>query len=96
MIVSFKDKTTADLYHGHQTKRTRKIPLALKRAALRKLDMLNNAHQLNDLKMPPGNRLELLRGDLAGYYSIRVNDQWRIIFKWSEQGAVDVSFCDYH
>lgn len=96
MIISFKDKLTADLYHGRKTTRTRKVPLALKRAALRKLDMLNNAHQLSDLSVPPGNHLEPMKGDWAGFYSIRVNDQWRIIFKWSERGAADVSFRDYH
>jgi len=62
----------------------------------RKLDMLDYANQLDDLKAPPGNRLEKLKGDLKGFYSIRVNDQWRIIFQWVDQGAWNVSVQDYH
>ena len=64
------------------------------RIALRKLDVLNGAHRLNDLKSPPANRLEALKGDLAGFHSIRVNDQWRLIFRWDE-GVHDVSLTDY-
>jgi len=67
----------------------------LVRIALRKLDVLNGAHQLNDLRFPPANRLEALKGDLAGFHSIRVNDQWRLIFRWDE-GVYDVSLTDYH
>jgi len=62
----------------------------------RKLDMVHYAHVLSDLRVPPGNRLEPLRGDLAGLHSIRVNDQWRVIFRWTEQGPEDVDIVDYH
>ena len=62
----------------------------------RKLDMVHYAHVLADLRVPPGNRLEVLRGDLAGLHSVRVNDQWRVIFRWTEQGPEDVDVVDYH
>ena len=96
MIISFGDITTADLYHGRTTKQVRRFPPDITRGALRKLDILNAAHQLIDLRSPPGNRLEALKGDLSGFHSIRVNDQWRIIFRWVEGGAADVSLVDYH
>lgn len=63
---------------------------------LRKLDQLNGAVELRDLRVPPANRLEALKGDRDGYYSVRVNDQWRIVFRWSGDGAHDVEFVDYH
>jgi len=96
MIVSFSDDATADLYHGRNTKRVRRFPATIIKAALRKLDMLNAADLLQDLREPPGNRLELLKGDLAGYHSIRVNDQWRIVFQWMDNNAHGVSLTDYH
>lgn len=68
----------------------------LSKVVLRKLDMLNYAKRLDDLKAPPGNRLEALKGDLIGHYSIRINDQWRIIFIWSEDGPANVEIVDYH
>lgn len=95
MIESFGDKATEDLYHGISSARVRHFPRGILEVALRKLDMLNAAHDLDDLKTPPGNRLEPLRGDLKGFHSIRVNDQWRIIFTW-RSGAHDVKLCDYH
>ena len=64
--------------------------------AARKLDMLDYAHELTDLASPPGNRLEALKGDLAGYHSIRVNDQWRVVFRWTDSGPADVDILDYH
>ncbi len=64
--------------------------------AVRKLDMINAAHHLDDLREPPGNRLESLKGDLTGYYSIRVNDQWRIVFRWENNSAYSVLLTDYH
>jgi len=64
--------------------------------AARKLDMLDYAHELTDLAPPPGNRLEALKGDLAGYHSIRVNDQWRVVFRWTDSGPADVDIRDYH
>ena len=96
MIVSFKDNATADLYHGRATKRVRRFPPNVKRVALRKLDILNAAHKLEDLREPPGNRLKALKGNLSGYHSIRVNDQWRIMFRWEGNNVVDVSLVDYH
>lgn len=96
MILSFRDDATADLYHGKGTRRTRRFPSNIISVALRKLDMLNAAYRLNDLSEPPGNRLELLRGDLAGYYSIRVNEQWRIVFRWEDNNAHGVFLTDYH
>lgn len=96
MIASFKDNTTADLYHGRQTKRVQRLSPNVKRIALRKLDVLNAASNLEDLRQPPGNRLKALRGDLSGYHSIRVNDQWRIVFRWEGNNAADVSLTDYH
>ncbi len=96
MILSFKDETAAALYHGKNTRYIRRIPPNIISVALRKLDMLNAAYRLNDLREPSGNRLELLKGDLAGYYSIRVNEQWRIVFRWEDNNAHEVSLTDYH
>ena len=96
MITSFGDKRTEDLYHGRATNRTRRIPPDITRVAVRKLDMLNAAANINDLRAPPSNRLEGLRGDLKGFYSIRINDQWCVIFRWSEADASDVQLIDYH
>lgn len=94
-IRSFGDPATADLYHGRNTARSRRFPRSIVSVALRKIDVLNAAHKLDDLRSPPGNRLEALKGDLEGFYSIRVNDQWRITFRWSD-GVHEVSLIDYH
>jgi proteic killer suppression protein len=96
MIVSFGDEATADLYHNRQTSRVRRFPHDILSRAIRKLDVLNAAHRLIDLRSPPGNRLEALSGDWAGYHSIRVNQQWRIVFRWQENNAHDVQLVDYH
>ena len=96
MIVSFGDDFTADLYHGCMSREIRRFPSKLIRSALRKLDILNAAHLLIDLRTPPGNRLELLKGNFSGYHSIRVNDRWRIVFKWDNNNAYEVSLTDYH
>ena len=96
MIVSFGDDATADLYHGRNTHRIRRFSSILQRAALRKLDVLNAAYRLDDLRESPGNHLEALKGDLADYHSIRVNDQWRIVFRWESNNAHEVSLTDYH
>lgn len=96
MISSFRDESTADLYHGKDTRHIRRIPPNIISVALRKLDMLNAAYHFNDLREPPGNRLELLKGELAGYYSVRVNEQWRIVFRWEDNNAHEVSLTDYH
>lgn len=94
-IKSFANAATADLYHGRNTSRVRRYPQTIIAVALRKLDTLNAAHKLEDLRSPPGNHLEGLKGDLAGYYSIRINEQWRIIFRW-DNGPADVEIIDYH
>ena len=96
MIDSFGDKGTEDLFHGRKTKRTRRFPPELLAVALRKLDMINAAHEIGDLKAPSANRLEALKGDLKGCHSIRINDQFRIVFRWSEGKAAEVRIVDYH
>ncbi len=96
MIRSFGDKLTEDLYHGRQNRKVLRLDRGLVRAAVRKLDMIEAAANVTDLRVPPSNRLEALRGDLVGLNSIRVNDQWRITFRWSEGGADDVRLVDYH
>ena len=96
MIKSFGDRATEDLYHKRNTSRARRIPADVREAALRKLDVVNSADDLQDLRVLPGNRLEVLKGDLRGFYSIRVNDQWRIVFHWEDNAAHDVSLSDYH
>ena len=96
MILEFGDQATADIFHGENTKAARRIPPVVWRVAGRKLDLLNAAHELHDLKVPPGNRLEALRGTLAGFHSIRINDQFRIIFIWADGNAKDVQITDYH
>jgi proteic killer suppression protein len=96
MIVNFADKATEDIFHGTDSKSARQIPNTAWRIAARKLDMVNGAHDLRDLKIPPANRLEALKGKLSGFHSIRVNDQYRIIFRWDEGNARDVEIIDYH
>lgn len=96
MIVSFGDKLTEALYHGTNDKGLRRLPPEVISRALNKLDLLNAAHDVLDLRSPPGNRLEVLGGDLKGFHSIRANDQWRIIFRWKDGNAYEVSVTDYH
>lgn len=96
MIKSFGDQSTEDLFHGRKSRQIRQFPNEIIKVALRKLDMLNVAYQLDDLRSPPGNRLEALKGDLKGFYSIRINEQWRIIFGWDSGNATDVQIIDYH
>lgn len=93
MIRSFRDGETATIWDG---RRSRRLPSDMQATALRKLRLLNQAQGLDDLRVPPGNRLEALRGGRKGQHSIRVNDQWRICFVWSEGGASDVEIVDYH
>ncbi len=95
MIKSFGNNLAADLYEDKRGRSLKKFPSELLRVARRKLLYLSDADELNDLRVPPGNRLEALKGDLKGYHSIRINNQWRIIFKWSG-GAHDVQILDYH
>jgi len=96
MIASFSNRATEALFHGTRGKALRRIPPPIRAAAVRKMDLLNAASQLGDLRAPPGNRLEALKGDLQGRYSIRVNDQWRLIFRWESGDAHEVEITDYH
>lgn len=96
MIASIKDKTTQDIYDGRNSKAARRLPKALHEIAQRKLDYLNAASRLGDLMAPPDNKLETLKRDLKSYYSIRINDQYRIVFRWNNGNAEDVHIKDYH
>jgi len=96
MIVSFGDKTTEDIFHGHDTKAARRIAQVLWVRIQAKLDLLNASITLEDLRVPPSNRLEKLRGDWGGFYSVRVNDQYRLVFRFMNGGASDVRCTDYH
>ena len=93
MIQNIKDKEAQKVF---ERKHSRKLPLDIQQVALRKLRMLNRAETLQDLRVPPANRLERLVGDREGQYSIRVNDQWRICFVWQNGDALDVEIVDYH
>jgi proteic killer suppression protein len=93
MIVSFGSKDTEKIWEGERVK---KMPNEIQEIGRRKLRMLNNSQNLNDLMIPPSNRLEKLSGNLKTFYSIRINDQWRIIFRWSNGNASDVTILDYH
>lgn len=92
MILSFSNADTEQLF---RTERNRRFS-AIGRVALRKLIQMNQASQLSDLAVPPGNRLEPLSGNLSGRHSIRINDQWRIVFRWTSQGPTEVAIMDYH
>ena len=96
MIVNFGSTATEDIYHGFSTKASRSVPVALWPVIRRKLDMINAAHALEDLRVPPGNALEKLRGTLREFHSIRVNAQYRIIFQWADGHAGNVEVIDYH
>jgi proteic killer suppression protein len=96
MIVNFKDKATEDVFNGVYSKESRKIPQNIHSIAVRKLDMINAAIRIEDLRIPPGNRLESLKGDLVGFFSIRINDQFRIIFTFNQSNAFNVQIVDYH
>lgn len=93
MIRSFGDKETAKVYRRQLS---RKLPHDIQQLALRKLRMLNNSQDVQDLRSPPGNRLEKLKGDREEQYSIRINSQWRICFEWRDGDAFDVEITDYH
>ncbi|HEY4721120.1 MAG TPA: type II toxin-antitoxin system RelE/ParE family toxin [Anaerolineae bacterium] len=93
MIKSFKSKETEKIFNRE---RSRRLPPGIQQVALRKLRMLNRAMTLEDLRIPPANRLEKLTGDRAGQYSIRINDQWRICFEWRDRDAFNVEITDYH
>ena len=93
MIQSFKNAETGKIFNRV---RSRKLPADIQQTALRKLRMLNNARTINDLRIPPANRLEKLVGERIGQYSIRINDQWRICFEWKNENAYNVEIVDYH
>ena len=97
MIESFKDEGTEAIFNGRATRKARKTcPTRLWRISCRKLDQLDSVEQVEELRIPPGNRLELLSGDRHGQHSIRINEQYRICFTWSEGGPCDVEIVDYH
>ncbi len=96
MIQSFADKRTADIFREHNTRDARQIPRDLWRVVQRKLKMLDVAVQLDDLESPPGNRLKPLKGQMRGRHSIRVNEQYRVTFRWEEGHAFEVAVEDYH
>jgi proteic killer suppression protein len=97
VFKNFASQGTEDIAYGFDTKAARKcLPNELHRSARRKLNILGTAGKLEDLKRPPGNHLEALKGDLVGFHSIRINAQWRIVFRWKENGPADIKICDYH
>lgn len=97
MILSFADAGTEDVFHGRASRKARRTcPVALWPVARRKLDMLDAATVLDDLRVPPANRLEALKGDRRGQHSIRINERYRVCFRWSAQGAEEVGIVDYH
>jgi len=93
MLISFGSKETEKIWKGDAV---RNLPIEIQEAARRKLRMLNNSQNLTDLQIPPSNRLEKLKGNLKDFYSIRINSQWRIIFKWQNGNASEVEIIDYH
>lgn len=93
MIISFADKDTEKIWNGERVK---SLPNEVQQIGRRKLRMLNNSQNLADLRIPPSNRLEKLAGNLKNYFSIRINDQWRIIFKWNNNHSSEVEIIDYH
>lgn len=93
MIQSFGDKETEKIWNGFRSK---KFPNEIQQIARRKLRMINNAQGINDLRIPPSKYLEKLSGNLTGFYSVRINKQWRIVFKWEDNQAFEVEILDYH
>lgn len=93
MIISFGSKDTEKIWEGERIKR---IPIEIQQVGRRKLRMINNSQSITDLRIPPSNRLEKLSGKLSDFYSIRINDQWRIILKWENNHALEVEIVDYH
>ena len=96
MLKNLADKTTQDIYDGINSRQARKLPCELHDKARRLLDQINTAPTLDMLRIPPSNRLEKLKGDRAGFWSLRINNQWRIVFRWQGQDAMDVQVIDYH
>jgi len=93
MIISFKDKEVEKIWNGTVST---KLPFEIQHTARRKLRMINNSQNINDLRIPPGNRLEKLQDDLKNKYSIRINNQWRIVFSWDGSNSYEVEIIDYH
>jgi proteic killer suppression protein len=93
MIISFGSKETEKIWNGDRVKN---LPNEIQHIGRRKLRMLNNSQNLNDLRVPPSNKLEKLSGKMSEFYSIRINDQWRIVFKWDDRNASEVTITDYH
>jgi proteic killer suppression protein len=93
MIVSFGSKETEKIWNGERVKN---LPLEIQQIGRRKLRMLNNSQNINDLRIPPSNKLEKLSGKMSDFYSIRINDQWRIVFTWDSANASEVTIMDYH
>ena len=93
MIKEFGDRETEKIWEGIRSK---KLPSEIQNIARRKLRMINNSQDINDLRIPPANRLEKLKGDLEDFYSIRINNQWRIIFQWHNNDAYEIKIVDYH
>lgn len=96
MIRNIADATTQDIFDGENSKAARKLPRELHGKARRLLDLVNAAIRIDDLRIPPGNRLEALKGDYKGFHNVRINDQWRIVFRWLNGDASDVQIIDYH
>jgi toxin HigB-1 len=96
VIASFADGATEDVFDGRDTRRARGCPVELWRIARRKLDQLNRASDLRDLAVPPGNRLERLKGDRLGHHSVRINERYRLCFTWKDGDAFEVEITDYH
>ena len=93
MLISFGNKKTKSIWNGE---RADNLSDAIQQTARRKLRMLNNSQNISDLLIPPSNRLEKLKGNLKGFYSIRINDHWRIVFKWEDGNAEEIQIIDYH
>ena len=96
MVESFGNRLAEDLFYDRVSREVRRFPPELRRGVRRKLLYLHDAGELADLRVPPGNRLERLKGKHAGYHSIRINDQWRVVFRWQSGNASDVQIVDYH
>ena len=96
MILNFANKTTEDIFNGVNSKKARVLPVELHNKASRLLDQLNAAPNLEFMKVPPGNKLEPMKGNYKGKWSIRINDQWRIMFGWENDKSIDVEILDYH
>jgi proteic killer suppression protein len=96
MIRSFGNQLAEDLYYDRKTRFTLAFPQELRRAARRKILFVHDAAELRDLRLPPGNKLEALRGKMKGFHSIRINDQWRLLFVWRSNDAYEVQVADYH